>query len=224
MAGSAAVPAARRKNVRRDNFAFVMCPLSWTGAESNKSPLKAELQTRSHRWSEPCSPPLGRSRPSATGYRAICASQDAQMPNAWSLRHGTSPGLRALTAQARLRPSIRATIRMVLPPTRLDEVFQELAGQCALVHRRLRHGAFVGVRNPGFVGACAFLGDGQPSQSERTLACNPLPFEQHAAKHRLRWPQSLVGRALEPAHGLLWILGRSGAVEIEPRQLILRLR
>src|SRR5207244_8711624 len=107
--------------------------------------------------------------------------------------------------------------RMMRAPTlparrRLDEIFEKFARECTLVERRLRHCASVGLRNPGLVGARAFLGAGEPCEPLWGLSRHSLSFEQHGAEHRLRASQTLVGRALEPAHGLLVVFARARAM------------
>src|SRR6266540_16345 len=100
-------------------------------------------------------------------------------------------------------------------------VFDVTVRQRSLVHVRLRHGAAIGLADPGIVRARAVLGDREPEQAHGGLARNPLPPEQHAAEQGLRAALALVRCQPQPARRLDAVLGGAVAEQVDPAEMIL---
>src|SRR5262249_60313371 len=108
-------------------------------------------------------------------------------------------------------------------PRRLPPRGGEIAAcQGALVLARLFHRAVIELGAPGLIGASAILGEREPHEAARGLARNMIALKQHGTEHRLRLALTFLCREAEPSRCLARIARSAGAVEIQPRQIILR--
>src|ERR1039457_3246022 len=151
-------------------------------------------------------PPTGWSTPASP---AACA-------------HGTS---RPITCRPMWIWISRGVSRRLLAPG-FHPALEIDQRQRALVFGRLLEGAVVEPVDPGLIGGGAVLGvvlsEGEPHQPARRLARHVVAGKQHGAQHGLRLALALLRREPEPARRLARVVRRAIAVEIEPRQIILR--
>src|SRR5262245_46320585 len=120
-------------------------------------------------------------------------------------------------------PAARERTRRSIPAA-LDPALEIDQRQRALVVARLLERRVIELGDPGFLGGGAVARQRQPHQPARHLTRDVFAAKQHAAERGLRLMLALVGGEAEPARRLAGIVRRALSVEIEPRQVVLRIR
>src|ERR1700737_5583714 len=111
-----------------------------------------------------------------------------------------------------------------IPPA-LHPVLEHLQCHRAVVLGRLCDRLVVAFLDPGLVRRGAVARQGQPHQSAGGLTRQLVAVEQHLAEQGLRLVLALLRGKPEPARAIAEIITRrAGAVQIEPGQVVLRVR
>src|SRR5215213_2236285 len=140
----------------------------------------------------------------------------------------TGPG----TAGTRAVPTCRASGDRTLSgrsapgsAPRLDILFQHRESVLAVGFAGRRKRLLVQLRDPLVLcGIRCFAREDQPHQAPRALAQHALAVDEELPEQRLRGMMALLGREVEPARGLARVLSDPGSLEIEPPEMVLRVR